>query len=219
MFQKFSINVFFLLIFCKNLINSQIVKSDSQPNPLKIVQQWPNQWPNAKWNESQWPSATWSPHVTGYPWPPRPSNSGNSPTKFPPLPAWPIRPIIQTSTISPDSPTSETSSEMTSDIPTTTSSINSSQRPPTTEKRPQTRPTVPSVPGEDPSKITVRSCGLSHIPHEFNGNKIVSGKIAKSGEFPWQVILKINTAKGNMQCGGAILNSKYIFKHLKSNTI
>ena len=223
-------SAFLSTIFCITLSTVQTLKSDSKPIALKITEQWhhwnpnPNQWPNVKWNSSQWPSATWRPPVSSYPFPPRPTNPGDRPTIYPPLPdytvLWPKPPIQPGQT---DSPPSDIISTDATTTTTTSSTTTTTTRPFTTEKKPfQTRPTVPqtrpTVPQtkppppptqeEDSSKITVKSCGLSHIPHELNGNKIVSGKVAKSGEFPWQVILKISTSKGNMQCGGAILNSK-----------
>ena len=208
-------------LFCLSLVlsaipcYSQVIRSVSDlSNNTKfynIIKQW-SQWPSGDFDWSVWSTPNWRPATTSQDEPsPAPVNQWPTrmPTKYPPLPDWPSsvapvdahkpsrRPISWPSTSKPGQ------------------SHTSTRRPyPTGSHKPPTaQPPSPNQPddqtsGNEPFSITVKSCGLSHIPHVLIGNKIVSGKVAKGGEFPWQVILKITTARGPMQCGGSILNSR-----------
>ena len=52
-------------------------------------------------------------------------------------------------------------------------------------------------------------CGKSWFsPSQMN--KIVGGRPAVNGQFPWQVYLRIVTEHGEMLCGGSIINSNWI---------
>ena len=196
-------------------------------------------WPNSQWSANQWPSGQWKPDTTSNPWSqwtqsttkiyPTRKPVTQYPTKYPPLPSWPstapstaIKPVNIIPSTQTTTPSTESTDEANDSSDWTTSTTSTTTTTPTpmpstvTTTRPQTS-TRPPIPPTQPTNnqsteqftITVKSCGLSHIPQAFIGNKIVSGKLAKGGEFPWQVILKIHTAKGPMQCGGAILNPRY----------
>ncbi|KAF7489010.1 Chymotrypsin-like elastase family member 3B [Sarcoptes scabiei] len=55
--------------------------------------------------------------------------------------------------------------------------------------------------------ITVPSCGKSRF---FSIDRIVNGRTASPGQFPWQVFLRISSKAGDAVCGGSILNSRWI---------
>lgn len=61
--------------------------------------------------------------------------------------------------------------------------------------------------------ITVEDCGLSNMPkpRDLIDDRIVNGKEAEKGQFPWQIILKI-VMPGNKTylCGGSILNEHWV---------
>lgn len=55
--------------------------------------------------------------------------------------------------------------------------------------------------------ITVANCGRTSF---YAIDRIVGGRPAMSGQFPWQVFLRITTRQGDMVCGGSILNERWI---------
>lgn len=60
-----------------------------------------------------------------------------------------------------------------------------------------------------PFSVTVPDCGRNRFTaKEFE--RIVGGHPAITGQFPWQVYLRVTTRQGEMLCGGSILNSNWI---------
>lgn len=57
--------------------------------------------------------------------------------------------------------------------------------------------------------FTVPECGMSKFSSS-QLDRIVGGRPATRGQFPWQVYLRIVTRNGEMLCGGSILNSNWI---------
>lgn len=55
--------------------------------------------------------------------------------------------------------------------------------------------------------ITVVNCGRTSF---YAIDRIVGGRPAMAGQFPWQVFLRITTRQGDMVCGGSILNERWI---------
>ncbi|XP_023954912.1 CLIP domain-containing serine protease B4 [Bicyclus anynana] len=46
---------------------------------------------------------------------------------------------------------------------------------------------------------------------DIDGSRIVGGRVAKLYEFPWMTLISYNTRDGlQFQCGGSVINSKYI---------
>lgn len=182
-----------------------------------------SRWPSGEWNSSQWPHTQWDLNSWSTPnWRPSTASHGQNSaavvnqkpirsTLYPPLPDWPS----SMATVAVPKSTRKPIVWSTSSRPVQTGQSRPSKAPtspsPTTSQTPAPNNQSPS--NNESFSITVKSCGLSHIPQVLIGsigNKIVSGKVAKGGEFPWQVILKIHTARGPMQCGGSILNSRLV---------
>ena len=57
--------------------------------------------------------------------------------------------------------------------------------------------------------ITMANCGIGRFTDK-DIERIVGGRPAYSGQFPWQVYLRIVTPGGEMLCGGSILNPRWI---------
>ncbi|XP_054155621.1 transmembrane protease serine 9-like [Oppia nitens] len=230
-----------LVCNCEQLVevtNNKIPVLDKNNTLLKWVKKqqwehWPtaswetNQWPQAQWNTSQLPPAHWN--ISQWPapgqWAPGPAAPRPTAIQW-----WPPVGTTGTAAIVSQRPTIQWPVSSTQKP----SSSSGNNWPPPTATMPSARPTpprltttttsaaaIPPTGGSvtDANDITVKSCGLSHIPQVLIGNKIVMGKVAKGGEFPWQVMLRIQTARGPMQCGGAILNSRWVLTaaHCVSN--
>ncbi|XP_054715404.1 venom peptide isomerase heavy chain-like [Uloborus diversus] len=58
--------------------------------------------------------------------------------------------------------------------------------------------------------ITLAGCGRSR--HFTTGDKIVGGRDARHGQYPWMISLQKRDARGNFfhECGGSILNENWI---------
>lgn len=57
--------------------------------------------------------------------------------------------------------------------------------------------------------VTVPDCGLNRFSTK-ELERIVGGQPAITGQFPWQVYLRVTTSQGEMLCGGSILNPNWI---------
>ena len=57
--------------------------------------------------------------------------------------------------------------------------------------------------------INLPNCGMGRFTAK-EIERIVGGKPANPGQFPWQVYLRIVTSGGEMLCGGSILNPTWI---------
>lgn len=65
----------------------------------------------------------------------------------------------------------------------------------------------PSTNSSEPISIGVADCGRTRF---FSIDRIVNGRPASPGQFPWQVFLRISTRDGDMVCGGSIINERWI---------
>ncbi|KAH7637499.1 serine protease-like protein 8 [Dermatophagoides farinae] len=59
----------------------------------------------------------------------------------------------------------------------------------------------------EPISISVPDCGRTRF---FSIDRIVNGRPASPGQFPWQVFLRISTRDGDMVCGGSIISPRWI---------